>query len=149
MLKLGAAAAAIFAVVSIAYATHAVADDKVATKAAPAAKPASPAACSTPWDFVATDCTLSWHGITVYGTIDMGGTWISHGSPFNGTSVIGQNYLISKNSNRALWGQAPNALSQSVIGLKGSEEFASGWSFVFLVEAGFDPYSLELANGPK
>jgi predicted porin len=68
--------------------------------------------------------------------------------PFNGTANVGQEYLISKNSNRALWGQAPNGLSQSNIGIKGTEAFAPGWSFVFDLEAAFDPYSLQLANGP-
>ncbi|MGO9606154.1 MAG: hypothetical protein ACLQAT_22645 [Candidatus Binataceae bacterium] len=65
-------------------------------------------------------------------------------SPFNGTSVVGQEYLVQRNSNRALWGLAPNALSQSNIGVKGNEPVGAGWSFVF----DFDPYSLQLANGP-
>jgi len=48
----------------------------------------------------------------------------------------------------AMWGLAPNALSQSNVGVKGNEPFAPGWSFVFQLEAGFDPYSLRLANSP-
>ncbi|MGC2122996.1 MAG: porin [Xanthobacteraceae bacterium] len=120
------------------------------TKAPPpvSAATADPAACGSLWDFVATSCPLSWYGITVYGTVDMGVTWQSHGAPFNGTSVVGQEYLISKNSNRALWGLAPNGLSQSNIGIKGSEPVAPGWAFVFDLEAGFNPYSLQFANGP-
>ncbi len=128
------------------------ADSIMVTKTPPpAAMPASPpppAPCSSVWDFVATACPLTWYGITVYGTIDVGGGWQSHGTPFNGTSVVGQEYLVQKNSNRALWGFAPNALSQSNIGIKGNEPTGAGWSFVFDLEAGFDPYSLQFANGP-
>ena len=40
-------------------------------------------------------------------------------------------------------------MSQSFIGIKGKEQFAPGWSFIFDLQAGFDPYSLQLANGPK
>ena len=47
-----------------------------------------------------------------------------------------------------MWGLAPNGLSQSNIGIKANESLGAGWSFLFDVEAGFDPYSLQLANGP-
>ena len=73
------------------------------TKAVPAAttKVASqPATCSSLEDFVVTACPLTWNGITVYGTIDGGVTWMSHGAPFNGTSAVGADYIIQKFSNR-------------------------------------------------
>ena len=121
----------------------------MATKAPPpAAAPASPASCGSFWDFVTTACPLTWYGITVYGTIDVGGGWQSHATPFGETSVPGQEYLIQKNSTRALWGLAPNGMSQSNIGVKGNEPMGAGWSFVFDAQAGFDPYSLQLSNGP-
>jgi predicted porin len=126
--------------------TPALAADMV-TKAPPPAAVTAPAACGSLWDFIVTSCPLTWYGITIYGTVDTGVTWQSHGTPFNRTAHVGEEYLISKNSNRALWGLAPNALSQSVIGIKGNEEFAPGWAFVFDLEAGFDLYSLQLANG--
>ena len=142
----------IFGIAGGASTGEAWADSIMVTKTPPpAAMPASPpppAPCSSVWDFVATACPLTWYGITVYGTIDVGGGWQSHGTPFNGTSVVGQEYLVQKNSNRALWGFAPNALSQSNIGIKGNEPTGAGWSFVFDLEAGFDPYSLQFANGP-
>jgi predicted porin len=47
-----------------------------------------------------------------------------------------------------MWGLAPNALTNSNIGVKGNEPIGAGWSFVFDVEAGFDPYSLRFSNGP-
>src|ERR1700675_4560932 len=78
------------------------ADDVMATKAAPAATakaPSQPATCTSFEDFVVTSCPLTWSGITVYGTIDGGVTWRSHGAPFNGTSAVGADYLIQKYSN--------------------------------------------------
>lgn len=121
----------------------------IPTKAPPpAAAPASPASCGSLWDFIATACPLTWYGITVYGTVDVGGGWLSHGTPFSGTSPPSQDYLIQKNSNRPLWGGAPNAMSNSNIGIKGTEQIAPGLSFVFAVQAGFNPYSWNLSNGP-
>jgi predicted porin len=149
MKKVGAFALMIF---GLAGATDAAAaDDIMVTKAAPAVTtkaPLQPATCSSVEDFVVTACPLTWNGITVYGTIDGGVTWLSHGAPFNGTSAVGADYLIQKYSNRAQWSLAPNGLSNSNIGIKGNEPFAPGWAFVFDLQAGFDPYSLQLSNGP-
>jgi predicted porin len=134
-----------------AYATAASADDLMATKAPSAATTKAslpPATCSSLEDFVVTACPLTWNGLTLYGTIDGGVTWLSHGAPFNGTSAVGANYLIQKNSNRPQWSLAPNGLTNSNIGLKGKEPFAPGWDFIFDLQAGFDPYSLQLSNGP-
>jgi predicted porin len=127
------------------------ADDSIATKAAPAATTkalSQPATCSSLEDFVLTACPLTWNGITVYGTVDGGVSWRSHGAPFNGTSAVGVDYIIQKYSNRPRWDQAPNGLSNSNIGIKGNEPLAPGWAFIFDLQAGFDPYSLHLSNGP-
>jgi predicted porin len=151
MKTFGVSAAMIFGFAGAAYATDAPVDDIMGTTAAPAVTavaPPQPATCGRLEEFVVTNCPLTWNGITAYGTIDTGVTWQSHGAPFNGTAAVGEQYLISKNSNHALWGPAPNALAQSNIGIKGNEPFAPGWTFVFDLEAGFDPYSLQFANGP-
>ena len=120
----------------------------MATKALPPRAVTAPVACSGLWDFFVTSCPLSWYGITIYGTVDAGVTWQSHGTPYNGSLPAGAEYLISKNSNRAQWNPANNAVSQSNIGVKGNEEFAPGWAFVFDLQANFNPYSLQLSNGP-
>jgi predicted porin len=148
MQRLGVVATMIVALASAVYSTGAWADDTMATKAAPQAQ-SSQGACTNIWDFFSTSCPLSWYGITVYGTIDAGVTWLSHGAPLSDKSTFGQLYLISKQSNRPRFDVAPNGLSQSVIGIKGNEELAKGWSFIFDLEAGFDPYSLRLADGPR
>jgi len=43
-------------------------------------------------------------------------------------------------------GSRAKRLTQSNIGIKGTEPLAEGWSFIFDLQAGFDPYSLHLAN---
>lgn len=142
--------AAILGLTGLAYATAAAAaDDAMVTKAPPVAAASAPAACANVPDFFLSSCILSWYGITVYGTVDFGVGYESHGVPFNGQFPTGVEYLLQKNSNRSLWLASPNGLSQSAIGIKGNEQFAPGWSFVFDLEAGFDPYSLQLANGPS
>jgi predicted porin len=147
MKKFGVSTAMILGLAGAAYATDASADDIMVTKAAPAvttkAPPQTPA-CGSLEDFVVTSCPLTWNGITVYGTIDAGVTWRSHGAPFNGTSAVGVDYLIQKYSNRQRWDLAPNGLTR----IKGNEPLAPGWAFIFDLQAGFDPYSLHFANGP-
>jgi predicted porin len=147
MSRFGALTAMILGLAA-AYATDASAGEVTAAAAVSAeVSPPSPT-CVSLEDFVITNCPLTWNGITLYGTIDAGVTWRSHGAPFNGTSAPGEDYLIQKYSNHAQWGLGPNALSQSNIGIKGNEPLAPGWAFVFDLEAGFDPYSLQFANGP-
>jgi predicted porin len=130
---------------------HAAFAADMATKAPPPAATAQaspPAPCSSLWDFVATACPLTWYGVTLYGTIDVGGGWQSHGAPFSPVSSVGASYFISKTNRSPMWGLAPNALSQSTLGFKVTEPIGSGWSFVSALDFGFDPYSLQLANGP-
>ena len=79
----------------------------------------------------------------------MGVDYMTHGVPFNGAYPQGVETLISKNSQGARYSIAPNGLGQSVAGVKGTVEFAPDWSFVFKLETGFDPYSMQLANGPR
>src|SRR6266852_5123132 len=132
-------------------ATDASAGDIMATKATPAVGSTArsqSATCTSFEDSVVTNCPLTWNGITVYGTIDGGVTWRSHGAPFNGTSAVGVDYLIQKYSRGPRWDLAPNGLSNSNIGIKGKEPIAPGWAFVFDLQAGFDPYSMHLSNGP-
>ena len=51
--------------------------------AEPKAPASAPRACVGLEDFVETNCQLTWYGITVYGTIDVGGGWMSHGAPWD------------------------------------------------------------------
>src|SRR3981189_1302837 len=122
--------------------------DIMPMKAPPAAAASAPKPCTDGWSFIATDCQLTWQGITVYGTIDAGFGWQSHGAPWDPRSAVGASYLIQKQNNSALWGPAPNALTNSFIGIKGTEPIGGNVSVVFALDAGFDPYSLRFSNGP-
>ena len=75
------------------------ADLPVYTKAPPLA-PAPPlVSCTSAVQFIVTDCPLTYYGITVYGTVDVGGGYESHGTPFNKNIITGVEELIQKNSN--------------------------------------------------
>jgi predicted porin len=110
--------------------------------------PLAPASCSSAVQFIVTDCPLTYYGITVYGAIDLGGGYESHGAPFNKDIPTGVEELIRKNSNHGGWFLTPNGLAQSNIGIKGREAITSGLDFVFDLNFGFNPYSLTAANGP-
>ncbi len=119
------------------------------------AKPTAPTSnpCfASLYDFLVADpddCPLAWSGVRLYGRFDYGAGYESHGVPFNGDYPNGVETLISKNSNGARYTLVPNGLGQSHIGVKGAEPIASDWSLVFKLENGFDPYTLQRANGPK
>ena len=122
------------------------------TKKAPPAPPATSCFASFySWlDSTAADCPLSYMGVTVYGTIDIGLGYNSHGVAFNSVYPTGIEELISKNSQGGKYTLVPNGISQSAVGVKISEPLgASGFSFVGNVQTGFDPYTLRLANGPQ
>ena len=93
--------------------------------------------------------SLTWNGITLYGTVDAGYTRQSHGLPYDDNNSNGTAYLISKGSKDSFSGWSNNGLSQSAIGLKGDIPINDDISGVFKLDIGFNPLSLQLANGPK
>ena len=103
------------------------------------------------WDWLnasVSDCPLTYAGITLYGNLDGGYGYETHGAPGN-PSADKVNYVIQKNSGNTHWLWSPNALSTSVIGVKMKEDLGYGWSLIGVVEAGFNPYSGMLINGPR
>ena len=129
-------------------------------EAQPAKQPAVAARPANPGDSMAADFaykaeykkapvddSLTWHGITLYGLVDMGVTYQNHGAPLSNTAGLGLNYLISKNSNGSYFGVGPNALSSSFVGLKGNQEIADGLSAIFNLQTGFNPQSGKLSDG--
>jgi predicted porin len=97
--------------------------------------------------FVADDGSLTFHGITLYGVVDIGVAYQSHGTPLSNSAGLGLEYLISKNSNHSQFSAAPNAMTSSNIGLKGTEEIIPGVSAIFRLETTFLPTSGRLADG--
>jgi predicted porin len=117
-------------------------------RAAEGVAPASPpgaAVCASFQDFLATDCPLTWHGITLYGVYDVGLGWVSHGLPENGYNYEGES-LVNRNGNHSQFLIAPNNLSQSGLGIKAKVEFMTDWSVVFNASTGINPQSGQLAN---
>jgi len=76
-----------------------------AAEPAPAAPP-SPAACASVQEFRATDCSLTWYGITLYGVYDVGVGWVSHGLPENAYNYEGES-LVNRNANQSRFLIAP------------------------------------------
>ncbi len=102
-------------------------------------------ACTSIQDFRDNDCSLTLHGITLYGAYDVGVGWVSHGLPENGYNYEGES-LVNRNGNHPQFLVAPNNLSQTGLGLKGKEEIFAGWSVVFNASTGINPQSGQLAN---
>jgi predicted porin len=109
------------------------------------AAPASPTGCASEHEFFATDCPLTWHGITLYGTYDVGVGWVSHGLPENAYNYEGES-LVNRNGNHSQFLIAPNNLSQTGLGIRGKEEFLHDWFVVFNASTGINPQSGQLAN---
>jgi len=97
----------------------------------------------------ADDQSLSWHGITLYGIIDVGVQNQTHGAPISDFYPAGSADIVQKNSNHSVTGVTPNNLSQSRIGLQGNEPIYADWSGVFKLETWFNPQSGELSDGLK
>jgi predicted porin len=108
----------------------------------------TPDVCASGLEFVTTDCTLTWHGITVYGAYDVGVGWVSHGLPVNGNNYEGE-ALVNRNASSSRFLIAPNNLQQTGLGVRGREEFAPGWAVVFNASTGINPQSGLLADAPK
>jgi predicted porin len=113
-----------------------------------AAAPKTPKTCTDGWNFISTDCQLTWRGITLYGAVDAGFGYQTHGTPWDPRSAVTASYLVQKQNNNAVWGPAANALTNSFIGIKGTEPIGADVSVVFAWDAGFDPYSLKFSDGP-
>jgi predicted porin len=105
----------------------------------------TPDVCASGHEFATTDCTLTWHGITLYGAYDIGVGWVSHGLPENGYNYEGAS-LVNRNGYEHRFLVAPNNLQQTGLGIRGKEEFLPGWSVVFNASTGINPQSGLLAN---
>jgi len=92
---------------------------------------------------------LTWNGITLYGIVDVGLTYETHGAPSNDYFPAGIENIIQKNSNGSVTAVTPNNLSQSRIGLSGKEPIAGDWSGVFRVETYFNPQSGDTSDALK
>jgi len=94
--------------------------------------------------------SLTWNGITLYGTVDIGVEYVSHGAPLSQTWGPGLPSFIQNFSNHSITSVNGNGLSQSKIGLSGVEPIPGlpDWNGIFRVETGFNPWNGRLVDGP-
>ena len=80
MAKFRTLAAVLLAAGGASCGVEAWAADAVPIGASAATAASAPKACTDGWSFIATNWQMTWQGITVYGTIDAGFGWQSHGA---------------------------------------------------------------------
>lgn len=95
------------------------------------------------------DDSLTWHGITLYGTVDIGFQHETHGAPFSDFYTPGSTNIVQKDSRESVSGATSSNLGQSKIGLKGVEPIAADWSGVFALETYYNPQSGDLSDSLK
>ncbi len=96
------------------------------------------------------DESLTWHGITLYGIVDMDFQYETHGAPFSNYFISGGSDIVQKNSNNAVSGFTSNGMSQSRVGLQGKEPLHfMDWSAVFKLETYFNPASGQITDALK
>jgi predicted porin len=97
----------------------------------------------------ATDDSLTWRGITLYGTIDIGVQYETHGAPFSDFYTPASTNIIQKNGREEVFGATGSNDSQSKVGLRGREPIIGDWSGVFALETWFNPQAGDLSNSLK
>ena len=112
---------------------------------APVAAPVSTSACTSIVDFFTTACQIAAYGVRFYGTIDIGVSYMTNGSPFDPLANV--NFFPGKPSLGAKLLPGFNALTPSNVGFQVKEPLGAGWSFVGQVEAAWLPWSGRLLNG--
>jgi predicted porin len=95
------------------------------------------------------DDSLTWHGITLYGVIDIGLQYDTHSAPFTPYRPAASGNIVRSNDYQSAFGLTPSNMGQSRVGLRGTEPLTGDLSAVFQVETFFNPQSGELANALK
>ena len=96
-----------------------------------------------------SDCPLTYHGFTVYGTVDVGYGYDTAGIGFGKWFDKGIFYPIQKTSGAARWSWSPDALSASTLGVKMEEPIGGDWLLIGVAEMNFNPLTLLPDDGPK
>lgn len=95
------------------------------------------------------DDSLTWHGITLYGVIDIGLQYDTHSAPFTPYRPAASGNIVRQNDYQSAFGLTPSNMGQSRVGLQGIEALNEDWSAVFQVETFFNPQSGEIADSLK
>jgi len=92
---------------------------------------------------------LTWHGITLYGVIDVGLQYETHGAPFSDYRPAASGNIVQKNSRESVFGVTPSNMGQSRVGLQGHEPLNEDWAAIFQIETFFNPQSGQIADSLK
>jgi predicted porin len=95
------------------------------------------------------DDSLTWHGITLYGVIDVGLQYDTHSAPFTPYRPAASGNIVRQNSRQSVTGLTPSNMGQTRVGLQGNEPLNEEWSAVFQAETFFNPQSGEIADSLK
>ncbi len=95
------------------------------------------------------DDSLTWHGITLYGVVDIGLQYDTHSAPFTPYRPAASGNIVRQNSSQSVIGLTPSNMGQSRVGLQGIEALIDDWSAIFQVETFFNPQSGEIADSLK
>jgi predicted porin len=95
------------------------------------------------------DDSLTWHGITLYGVIDIGLQFDTHSAPFTPYRPAASGNIVRQNDYQSAIGLTPSNMGQTRVGLQGIEPLNEEWSAVFQVETFFNPQSGEIADSLK
>jgi predicted porin len=98
---------------------------------------------------VPADESLTWHGVTLYGVIDIGLQYDTHSAPFTPYRPAASGNIVRQNSRESVIGFTPSNMGQSRVGLQGIEPLTDEWAGVFQAETFFNPQSGEIANSLK
>src|ERR1700761_9272516 len=90
---------------------------------------------------VTGDASLTWHGITLYGVIDLGVQFDTHSAPFTPYRPSASGNIVRSNGAGSVTGITPSNMGQSRVGLQGNEPLIGDWSGVFQLETFFNPQS--------
>jgi predicted porin len=88
-------------------------------------------------------------GISIFGNVDVGLTYQTHGTPPTDQYPAGNETVIMKNSNKANFALAQNGSSSTNLGIKGYQDIGGDWSAVFKADIGFSPLSGQIYDGLK
>src|SRR5579859_2402823 len=95
------------------------------------------------------DDSLTWHGVTLYGVVDVGLQYDTHSAPFTPSRPAASGNIVRQNSRQSVTGLTPSNMGQSRVGLQGIDPLYGDWSAVFRVESFFNPQSGEIADSLK
>ncbi len=94
--------------------------------------------------------TITYQGVTIYGTVDVGYAYQTNGKPL-GNIVSDLEYspytTTKNNTGQSISTIQANALEQSKIGLKIEENVGYGFEAIAKLDTGFNPITGELSDG--